>query len=167
MFVADEVLVDVSFAAARTGLAKLAKGSLLRSTSQAAYDAEITGLARVGPAGFTRLVSVQVRELASRRDRAGLAIRWEATGPGGSLFPVLDADLRLSPAGENSTLLTLEGAYRPPFGALGAALDRAILHRVAAATVRRFIKQVAAGITSQASAGAAATGPALRRNDRS
>jgi hypothetical protein len=149
MFVADEVLLEVSFAAARTGLAKLTRGSLLRSTSQSAYDAEIIGLVRVGPAGLTRLVSVQVRQLAARDDCAGLAIRWEAAGPGGSLFPVLDADLRLAPAGGNSTLLALEGAYRPPFGAIGAALDRVILHRVAAATIRNFLNQVAASITNQ------------------
>jgi hypothetical protein len=134
---------------------------LLRSTSQAAYDAEVTGLARVGPAGLTRLVSVQVHELAASDDSAGLAIRWEATGPGGGLFPVLDADLSLTRAGENSTLLTLTGAYRPPFGALGAALDRAVLHRVAAATMRNFIKQVAAAITGQPGPAAVAD-PAIR-----
>ena len=50
-----------------------------------------------GAAGFSKLVRVQVRELARTDGSAGLAIRWEATGAAGSLFPVLDADIRLAP----------------------------------------------------------------------
>ena len=46
---------------------------------------------------------------------AGLALRWEATGAGGRLFPVLDADLTLAPDGEG-TVLPLAGSYRPPLG---------------------------------------------------
>src|SRR6266851_5350308 len=96
-----------------------------------------------------RLVRVQVRELRSTDRSAGLALRWEATGAGGGLFPVLDADIKLAPAGQQGTLLTMAGAYRPPFGPLGGALDRAVLHRVAAATVRSFVARVAAQITGQ------------------
>jgi hypothetical protein len=40
-----------------------------------------------------------------------------ATGPGGKLFPALDADIWLTPAGEYSARLSLAGAYRPPPGA--------------------------------------------------
>jgi hypothetical protein len=65
-------------------------------------------------------------------------------------LPVLDADITLSPSGKQATLLTLAGVYRPPLGSLGAGLDRAILHRVAAATIRNFIHGVAAGITGHA-----------------
>jgi hypothetical protein len=41
----------------------------------------------------------------------------------------------------------MAGVYRPPLGALGQILDRALLHRVAAATVRGFIARVSARIT--------------------
>ena len=61
---------------------------------------------------------------------------------------MLDADLRLAALGEG-TVLTMAGTYRPPLGSLGEALDRAILHRVAAATVRSFLAQVAVQITGQ------------------
>jgi hypothetical protein len=105
------------------------------------------------------LVRVQVRELAWTEQSVGLAIRWEATGPGGGLFPVLDADLTMAPDGERITILTLAGVYRPPLGALGAALDRAILHRVASATIRAFLAQVAGRITGQPSANGAGTRP--------
>ena len=67
--------------------------------------------------------------------------------------------MRLRPAGEQGTLLTLEGVYRPPLGALGQALDRAILHRVAAATIRNFLHRVAQGVTGQPAPAEAFTEP--------
>ena len=159
MFVGDEVLLDVSFAVARARLANLTRGGLLVSASEDAYDLGITGLSRVGAMGLSKLVRVQARELTEKDGSAGLAIRWEVTGPGGGLFPVLDADVRLVPAGEQATLLTLAGAYRPPLGLLGQALDRAILHRVAIATIRNFLSRMAAGITGQPGPAEAGNGP--------
>jgi hypothetical protein len=147
MFVGDEVLLDVSFTAARARLANLIRDGLLLSASQDAYGQGITGLAQVGPARLTSLIQVPTRELAERDGVAGLAIRWEITGPGGGVFPVLDADIMLAPAGPRSTVLTLAGSYRPPFGAVGEMPDRAILHRIATATIRSFISRLAAGIT--------------------
>jgi hypothetical protein len=146
MFVGDEVLLDLSFPLARARLGALTRGGLLMSASNDAYGAEITGLMRVGPAGITRLVRVQFRDLPERANTAGLALRWEVTGPGGALFPVLDADLELVRAGPQTTWLTLNGAYRPPLGALGQALDRAVLHRVASATIRGFLSRIAADL---------------------
>ena len=169
MFVGDEVLLDLTFTVARARLANLARGDSLLSVSQDAYNGGITGLSRIGPLGsapgLSRLVQVRFRDLMERNDSAGLALRWEAIGPGGGLLPVLDADITLSPSGKQATLLTLTGAYRPPLGSLGAGLDRAILHRVAAATIRSFINRVAAGITGHAAAaesGTAGPGPAWR-----
>jgi hypothetical protein len=147
MFVGDEVVLDVSFAVARARLADLMGKELLRSASEDAYGAGITGLVRVGPLGLGKVVRVHVRQLAETGRHAGLAIRWEATGPGGGLFPALDADITLVRAGQ-TTLLVLAGVYRPPLGPLGVALDRAALHGVAAATVRNFLGRLAASITS-------------------
>jgi AAA ATPase domain len=56
------------------------------------------------------------------------------------------APITLTPAGEHATLLRLAGAYRPPLGSLGAGIDRVILHRGAAATIRAFISRVADAI---------------------
>ncbi len=159
MFVGDEVRLDVSFAVAREKLTRL--GPTLFGTSEDAYGPD---LARVGVAGVSKLVRVQVRELSWTDLSAGLALRWEATGPGGGLFPVLDADLKLTPDGAG-TLLTMAGSYRPPLGSLGEALDRAILRRVAAATIRSFVAQVAAQISGQSypdGAGSASPPPELK-----
>jgi hypothetical protein len=145
MFVGDEVRLAVGFAAAREKLARLSESGALFGSAADAYG---PGLTHVGAAGLSKLVRVQARELSWTDTSAGLALRWEATGPGGGLFPVLDADLRLAPDGDGS-VLTLAGAYRPPLGPLGQALDRALLHRVAAATVRSFLARVAAQLTGR------------------
>jgi len=167
VFVGDEVQLEVGFAVARERLRQLAESGTLLGTSGDAYDHGTTDPDRVGVPGLSKLVRVQVRELAWTDQSAGLAIRWEATGPGGGLFPVLDADLTMAPAGERVTVLTLAGAYRPPLGTVGAALDRAILHRVASATIRAFLAQMARRITGQPAANGAGTGPPPERTSLS
>jgi hypothetical protein len=145
--------LDVGYAIARERLMRLADGGTLLSTSEDAYDHAAAGLAKVGIPGLSKLVRVQVRELTRTEGSAALAIRWEATGPGGGLFPVLDADISLAPAGDaaedGATVLTMAGVYRPPLGGLGQALDRAILHRLALATIRGFLTGLAARIAGQ------------------
>jgi hypothetical protein len=147
VFVAGEVLLDLSFPAAAARLANLARGGSLTRASEGAYDDGLTGLVRVGPlgavAGVSKLVEVHFLEVVTRGESAVLALRWEATGPGGRLFPALDADMSLTPAQEHSTPLSLAGAYRPPLAALGAGLDRAVFHKVADATVRSLLARVA------------------------
>jgi len=157
VFVGDEMRLDVGYAIARERLMRLADGGTLLSTSEDAYDHAAAGLAKVGIPGLSKLVRVQVRELTRTEGSAALAIRWEATGPGGVLFPVLDADITLAPAGDagdagdGATVLAMAGVYRPPLGALGQALDRAILHRVALATIRGFLAGLAVRIAGQLS----------------
>jgi len=154
MFVGDEVRLAVGFAVARERLARLGESGALLGTSDDAYS----GLARVGVAGVSKLVRVQVRELSWTDRSAGLALRWEATGTGGALFPVLDADLTLARVGEG-TVLAMAGVYRPPLGSLGEVLDRAILHRLAAATIRSFLAQVAAQLAGQPVTNGAGSAP--------
>jgi carbon monoxide dehydrogenase subunit G len=147
MFVAGEVLLDLSFPAAAARLANLARGGPLTRASEGAYGDGLTGLVWVGPVGtvpgMSKLVEVHFRDVVTRGESAVLALRWEATGPGGRLFPALDADMSLTPAGEHSTRLSLAGVYRPPLAALGAGLDRAVFHKVADATVRSLLARVA------------------------
>jgi hypothetical protein len=148
MFVRDEVPIDVGFEVARERLAKL--DSWFLTASDHAYGEGMAGLSRIGPRGpvpgVSRLAEIRFQSLAADDGRAGLALRWEARGHGGRLFPVLDADLTLTPAGENTALLTLAGAFRPPLGNVGAELDRLLLHRVAEATIRNFLERVATAL---------------------
>ena len=79
--------------------------------------------------------------------QATAGLRWEATGVSADLFPVLDADLTLSPMGPASTRLALVGVYRPVFGGLDGNLYPAAVDRVADLTVRALLRSVAGYLT--------------------
>jgi hypothetical protein len=155
MFVREELELEAGFDVAKARLADLMHDGSLHSASEGAYDSGVVALIRVGPLGdvpgVSKLVRVHFRELVTRQDSAVLTLRWEATGPGGSLFPALDADITVTPAGQQKSLLTLVGAYRPPLSGLGFGLDRAILGRVASATIRSLLSRLAAAIIDQES----------------
>lgn len=156
MFFAEEQRLDVGFDAARMRLADLLHGRTLITSSADSYQQGLTGVARVGPLGsapgVSKLVTIQFGELVVRGDSATLPLRWQATGPGGALFPVLDADLRLTALGADCTMLSLVGTYRAPFGKAGAVLDRAVLQRVARATIQSLARRVADSIAGSAGA---------------
>ncbi len=59
-----------------------------------------------------------------------------------SLFPILRGGLSAWPVTSAETQLVLEGAYEPPLGLVGDAFDVAIGHRIAEATVHRFLEEV-------------------------
>jgi len=167
VFVGDRARLEISFAAAQARLINLVHGNWLLNASRDAYDEGVTGLTRVGPLGpapgLSRLVDVQFRDLVQHGDTAVLTLRWQVTGSGVRLFPVLDADITLSPDGEDATVLALAGAYRPPLGAVGAQLDRAIFHRVATATIRSFVTRIADAIADPVPAPESVTGLADRQ----
>jgi hypothetical protein len=71
-----------------------------------------------------------------------LQLEWEsATLP--RLFPFMKADLSIYPLSASETQLDFSGAYSPPLGALGKAMDAVAGHRVAEAAVHRFLSDVA------------------------
>lgn len=149
-----QVRLGLGFNTARTSLGHLTRGGLLRRASDDAYRDLESELARVGPLGavpgMSKLVAVRFGDLTVHEDFAGWAMRWEATGPGGALFPALDADITLTPAGDGATVLAISGVYRPPLGGVGEGLDQVVLRRVAQATIRTFTRRIAAAITGPA-----------------
>jgi len=84
-----------------------------------------------------------------------LPLKWTATRSS-RLFPSLEADLEVAPLGRLRTQLAMSARYVPPFGALGKAIDRALLHRVAEATLKDFLDRVAAALIAES--GTAVTG---------
>lgn len=149
MFAAGQQVIDVSFCIAQSRLASLIRGGRLSAASAEVYQRSNEDLLRVGPfgerQGASRLVRVQITDPAFRDDAMRVGLRWEALGVTGGLFPALDADIVLTPDGDQ-TRVTLTGTYRPPLGSLGAGLDRLVLRRVAAATVAAFLKQVSVAL---------------------
>lgn len=103
--------------------------------------------------GFGDRVRVQrpVSIAIGRPIRAGtkivLPLAWvPAVGVG--LFPSLDADLEIAPLGPDRTQLAMSARYSPPLKAVGRAIDRIVLFRVAEATLKDFLDGVAATLTS-------------------
>ncbi len=170
MFIHEEQALPVGFSQALARLANLTEGGWLGNVSESAYENGITGLIRVGPLGdvpgVSKLVQVYVRDLVVRESSAVLTIRWEATGPGGGLFPALDADITVIPDEDAGSRLILDGSYRPPLAGLGTGLDKTVLRPVAGATIRSLLTRMAGAITQAGEAvrraGDPATGGQLR-----
>ena len=124
MFVAHDVLLDVSFGVARTRLITLTSSRALADASRAAYTEGLAGQPGVAPCSGASAGLARVRFLppVERRDSMTVGLRWETTGDLAGLFPILDADITLAAAGEQSTTLTLSGVYRSPCGQPSPAL---------------------------------------------
>ena len=59
------------------------------------------------------------------------------------LFPFMQAELSLYPLTASETQLDFAGAYQPPLGVLGGALNALVGHRIAEGSVHRFVTDVA------------------------
>jgi len=152
MFASQEVIVQLPCEVVSARLVHLMNWGALRSASESAYEGGCELLVRVGPFGDLSGLSklVRVRVLAPVRHEAveTVSLRWEATGPAGELFPVLDADLTLTADGDDRSRLAVVGSYRPPLGRAGTVVDRAIMNRVATATLRAFLDDLAGLVTA-------------------
>jgi hypothetical protein len=150
MFIGTAIRLDVGFNAAQAKLANLARGGLLGRVSGGAYDEWQARLARVGPRrttlGMYRLARVQIRDMVPHGDSDIWAMRWEVTGRHGALVPALDAEIKLTPDGEDATLLAVSGVCRPPLATLVADLDPAITQQVAQATIQVLTNHIATAI---------------------
>ena len=111
-------------------------------------DAEDRGERLLADVGFvleTRRIDKQVEVQLGTPYRIPsktlLPMSWRATGSD-RLFPQLDADLEVAALGRGRTQLSISARYRPPLGAAGRVLDRALLHRVAEATIKDFLDRV-------------------------
>ena len=89
----------------------------------------------------TKRIEVEVGPPVIREGRTWIPITWRATGATG-LFPVMEAELELASLGGRLTQLSISARYQPPLGLLGRTIDRALLSRVAEATVKDFIDRL-------------------------
>ncbi len=87
-----------------------------------------------------RLVAERVRDYdAPGRVNDQLEIDWSA---GTRFFPDFHGALRLRIETVETTRLSLEGTYQPPFGALGSVFDLAAGRRIARATMSDLLKRL-------------------------
>jgi hypothetical protein len=100
---------------------------------------------------IVKRVSIGVGASVRSSVRTWIPISWQATGPGG-LFPVLEGDLEIARLGAERTQLAFSARYRPPLGLIGRTVDRALLSRVAEATIKDFVDRIAERLDAQAAA---------------
>lgn len=145
--------VNRPFDSISTALAVDAVGVFQRATQAAAGRAEtIVSNLKVSIAGLEIGTNVVIRVVdVSRNVEAPghlaptamrLRLAWQAETNRG-LFPAMQATLYVYPLSATETQLDLRGTYEPPGGLLGDAADRLVGHRIAEASVHRFLEEVA------------------------
>jgi hypothetical protein len=143
VFIYYFVHLNRSFDEARGNLLEVLSG--LDGMAAAAYREGEEIRARIGvgesPA-VAKTVRLEVGEPVGEDETMLLPIVWEATGTPG-LFPRMEAEVVLAALGPALSQLSLRGCYRPPLGSIGRVLDRALLHRVAEASVKGFVDRIA------------------------
>lgn len=146
MFVETHTTLPVPLERAEAEILQLLRGRGLAHRSARAVGAGMQ-LMFVGPSllphRLAKLVSATTGDMYSVGRTSVLPMHWAAVGPTARFFPELDAKIGLTPADEQTTVLSLVGTYRPPMGRLGARLDAVALSRVGAATVDTFVNELA------------------------
>ena len=103
-----------------------------------------------------RLVHIELGEPVRAATKTIVPLRWFATGAAG-LFPEMEADLEIAPLAPGRCQLAMSARYVPPLGVMGRALDRAVLFRVAEATLKDFLDRVAVRLSSVEASSTAAS----------
>jgi hypothetical protein len=120
-----------------TKLAEERSGALV-----AALSTEVAGVK------LSRDITLQVGDI--REEKTGTSelsritrvpLTWQAAESPG-LFPVMTAELSVYPLSPTETQVELHGQYDPPLGVLGLALDAVVGHRIAEASIHRFVHAV-------------------------
>jgi hypothetical protein len=75
-------------------------------------------------------------------------VRWEfglsmRAASNDGIFPSFEGTVSLSPVGRHAVELWLQGSYAPPFGAIGALLDRTVLRHAAERSLTSFLQRIA------------------------
>ena len=144
--------VNYPYARVRDALAANAL-EVFRSATQAAASRahSVASQLRVDIGGIEvgADIEIAVREIEERpaaatsSPRTCLQLEWEAAKRP-HLFPFMRAELAIYPLTASETQLDFSGCYEPPLGVLGRAMDSIVGHRVAEASVHRFVTDVAA-----------------------
>lgn len=151
--------VNRPFEAVRDALIVDAVGLFERATQTASTRAHaLVANLKVSIAGLSvgKNIVVKVRRVEPHAEAPGhlanaavrFELEWEAE-TASSLFPSMKASLLAYALGPNETQLDLRGHYEPPGGVLGSAADWLVGHRIAEASVKRFLDEVAARLSEE------------------
>ena len=111
------------------------------------------GALEVGTDVVIEVLGVEERDEgpAGRTPTTFIDLRWNAARAA-ALFPSMQAQLIVYPLSRDETQIELHGRYVPPLGGVGSALDSLIGHRIADASVHRFVTDVASLLRSELAA---------------
>lgn len=102
----------------------------------------------VGAVAVQADIKISVKNVQEKKGTATsapstrLRLEWEAAKMP-RLFPLMKAELSIYPLTSGETQLDFQGTYEPPLGALGKAMNAVAGHRIAEASVHRFVGDVA------------------------
>ncbi|HEY8074025.1 MAG TPA: hypothetical protein VIF62_07950 [Labilithrix sp.] len=150
--------VNKPFPRVRDALLSDALAVLERATQEAAGRARfLVSTLKVSFAGLEvgKNIVLHTRYVAPHVEAPGhvapdairFEIEWKAE-TGAAFFPSMRAELLAYALGPSETQLDLHGLYEPPGGAIGSAADWLVGHRVAQASVHRFLEEVSARISA-------------------
>jgi hypothetical protein len=153
MFIYYFVHVDRPFVEVESALLRMLPG--LRGWAEQAYREGERLRTRIGTQGgkVAKVVEIETGEPSRGASQTTIPLRWEATGAP-SLFPVMDADVVAASVGKSMTQIAFRGSYRVPLGPVGRAVDRAVLHRIAEASVKGFVDRIAYALSEERTEGA-------------
>jgi hypothetical protein len=135
----------------RDALNKNALSVFQSATKAAASRAQTVAAelhADLGGIGFEAEIRISVKSTEEKPREAMaapsclLTLEWEAAKMP-RLFPLMRAELSLYPLTSTETQLDFLGFYEPPLGPLGKAMNAIVGHRIAEASVHRFVSDVA------------------------
>ena len=140
--------VNRPYADVRQALVEDPLGVFTAATRSASSRAETVAAAlHVDVAGLQVSTDIAV-SLGEIREEQGsspitrVPIYWQAAQRPG-LFPVMDAELAVYPLTSTETQLDFRGRYEPPLSIFGDAVNAIVGHRLAEASVHRFVAEVA------------------------
>jgi hypothetical protein len=96
-----------------------------------------------------RSVEVEVTPPTIYPGRCEICVAWKAA-ESAAFFPELGGVFELVAVGPAQSRLSFEASYDPPAGVLGQMADWALMHRVAEASVREFVRRTAESLQSRA-----------------
>ena len=120
------------------------------TTSAASRAQSVAAELRVDFAGIgvKTDIKIVVKSVDERAGRSAstpttrLTLEWEAARMP-RLFPLMKGDLFVYPLTATETQLDFSGVYKAPFGAVGKTMNAIVGHRIAEASVHRFVSDVA------------------------
>jgi len=140
--------VNHPYARVRDALVQDPAGVLRAATNAAVSRAKAVATAlrvNLGPLDIAAEIAVTVGAISEQTDHAPITripIAWSAA-QNAAVFPTMNAELSIYPLTSTETQLDFLGAYEPPLGIVGGALDAMVGRRIAEASIHRLVSDVA------------------------